>query len=65
VFKDIDMGYGTPTYQYRATNIVEQKGRVLLFRRSAANRCRILAHSSFCLAVDFVKRRTGGDHRPE
>ena len=56
-FRSVDMGYGTPAYRYRATNTIVQKGKVLLFRRSIANRARILAHSSYSSAVNLIKAR--------
>jgi CelD/BcsL family acetyltransferase involved in cellulose biosynthesis len=58
-FKNIYMGYGSPTYRYRSTNIIENKGRVLLYRRSFANYCRIVAHSGYSAASGFVKCRIG------
>lgn len=64
-FSKVDMGFGTPAYQYRATNMVETRGRVLLFRRTFANRCRIFAHATYSSAVDFVKRRVFGDFQEE
>ena len=54
-FINVDMGYGTPAYRHHATNVVRQKGNVLLLRRSIANRCRVFAHSCFTSAVDFFK----------
>jgi len=59
-FRSVDMGYGTPAYRYRATNTIIQKGKVLLFRRSMANRCRILAHSGYSSAVNLLKARREG-----
>jgi len=55
VFINVDMGYGTPAYRYHATNVIRQKGNVLLVRRSLANRGRILAHSGFTSVVNFFK----------
>ena len=49
------MGYGNPTYRFLTTNIIEQKGRVLLFRRTATNHCRVLAHSGYSSLLNFIK----------
>lgn len=60
VFTHVDMGYGTPSYKYTAINRIEQKGTVLLLRRSVANRCRMLAHDAFMRARHFARTRVGG-----
>jgi hypothetical protein len=56
-FTNADFGYGLPAYRHRSTNIIEQKGRILLFRRSIANLCLILAYSCFSAVVNFVKNK--------
>jgi Acetyltransferase (GNAT) domain len=50
----VDFGYGLPAYQHRSTNIIENKGRILLFRRSIANRCLILAYTIYSAAINFI-----------
>ncbi len=57
----VDMGYGSPAYRFRATNTIEYRGRILLFRRSFRNRVRIVARSRFAAAVNFAKRGIGRD----
>jgi hypothetical protein len=53
-FSRVDFGYGLPAYRHSSTNVVEQRGRVLLFRRTAANRCLVLAYSFYSTLVRFV-----------
>lgn len=62
-FTSVDFGYGFPAYRHSSTNVVEQKGRILLFRRSIANRCLILAYSSYSTAIQFVKNKMGRGSR--
>jgi hypothetical protein len=64
-FTSIYMGYGNPAYRYRATNIIEYKGRVLLYRRSLKNRLRILARLIYSALCGFIKSRIGHDARPD
>jgi hypothetical protein len=63
-FTSVDLGYGFPAYRQSSTNVIEQKGRILLFRRSIANRCLILAYSSYATAVHFVRDKMGRGSRP-
>jgi hypothetical protein len=62
-FMRVDFGYGLPAYQHRSTNIIENKGRILLFRRSIANRCLILAYTIYSAAINFIKARVGQSSR--
>jgi hypothetical protein len=62
-FTSVDFGYGVPAYRHSSTNVIEQKGRVLLFRRSIANRCLILAYSSYSTGKHFVKNTMGRGSR--
>ena len=55
-YSRIDMGYGTPTYRYSATNAIEKKGKIILLRKSLANRARIFAHSRYTLASNLFRR---------
>jgi CelD/BcsL family acetyltransferase involved in cellulose biosynthesis len=57
-FTQVDFGCGFPAYRHRSTNIIEQKGQVLLFRRSIVNRCLVLAYSCFSSAVKVLRTRT-------
>ena len=57
-FKGIDMGYGAPVYPSRRMNTVYKRGKVLLFRRTFANRCLITALSAFSASVAFIKAKT-------
>ena len=52
----VGMGHGSPAYRFHETNLIEKKGRVLLYRRTTANRCRFLAHSAYSLAWETAKR---------
>ena len=63
-FTSVDLGYGFPAYRHSSTNVIERKGRILLFRRSIANRCLILAYSSYSTVVHFVKNKLGRGSRP-
>jgi CelD/BcsL family acetyltransferase involved in cellulose biosynthesis len=58
-FTSVDFGYGLPAYQHRSTNIIQQKGRVLLFRRSLSNHCVVLAYSIYTSAINFLKNKIG------
>jgi hypothetical protein len=62
-FTSVDLGYGFPAYRHSSTNVIERKGRILLFRRSIANRCLIFAYSSYSTAVYFVRNRMGRGSR--
>jgi hypothetical protein len=64
-FTSIYMGYGNPAYRYRATNIIEYKGRVLLYRRSLRNRFRILIHLTYSAVCGFIKSRIARDARSD
>ncbi len=63
-FTTVDFGYGLPAYRHSSTNVIEQKGRILLFRRSIANRCLILAYSWYSSVVKFVTNKLGRGSRP-
>ena len=56
IFKSLDMGYGTPAYPHRNINTVHDRGKVLLFRKTMANRLLIGAHSAFSALARFSKR---------
>src|SRR5262249_41561584 len=43
----IDFGYGEPAYPYRSTNVTEQRGTILLLRRTFMNRLRRTGHWTF------------------
>ena len=62
-FLRVDFGYGIPAYQHRSTNIIENKGRILLFRRSIANRCLILAYTIYSAAINLITTRVGQSSR--
>jgi CelD/BcsL family acetyltransferase involved in cellulose biosynthesis len=57
-FTTADFGYGLPAYRHRSTNDIEQKGRILLFRRSVANSCLIFTYSCYSSAVHFIRNKT-------
>jgi hypothetical protein len=56
-FTRVDFGYGLPAFRHSSTNVVEQRGRILLFRRSLANRCLVLAYSFYSTLVRFVTNK--------
>ena len=58
-FTSVDFGYGLPAYRFRTTNVIENKGRILLFRRSIANQCLIAAHSCYSSVIHFARSRLG------
>jgi hypothetical protein len=43
----IDMGFGTPAYSHSATNVIEARASLLLFRKSLSNRLRRFTHAKF------------------
>jgi hypothetical protein len=53
----IDMGFGSPTYPFSSTNVLEPRGSLLLFRKTLANRIRRFTHSTFESVVDLAKGR--------
>jgi hypothetical protein len=55
----IDYGYGEPVGSYRSTNVVVERGAVLLFRKSLVNRFRIATHSLFHALTNAVKHIGG------
>jgi len=55
VFIRVSMGYGSPVYRFRATNTIERRGRVLLFRRTFMNRCWIFTHTCYSSTLNFIK----------
>ena len=55
-FKSVDLGYGTPTYSHRSLNTIHKRGKVLLFRKTLANRFLINAHASFTALVHLSKQ---------
>jgi hypothetical protein len=64
-FASVDFGYGLPAYRHSSTNVIERKGRILLFRRSFANRCLILAYSCYSSLVHFVMHKLRRGRDPE
>ncbi len=62
-FTRVDFGYGFPAYRHSSTNVIEQRGRILLFRRSITNRCLVLAYSFYSALVRFVMEKTGRGSR--
>ena len=57
VYTRVGLSYGNPAYRFHEINLIEKKGRVLLYRRTTANRSRFLAHSAYLLALEAAKRR--------
>nr|WP_321986087.1 GNAT family N-acetyltransferase [uncultured Lichenicoccus sp.] len=56
-FTRVDMGFGDPAYRQHTTNVIEQRARILLFRRTLANRLRIAAHRGYYAGTADLKRR--------
>ena len=59
-FAQVDMGYGDPAYRQHTTNVIEQRARILLFRRTPANRLRIALHRGYYLALASIGARLRG-----
>ena len=59
-FAQVDMGYGDPAYRQHTTNVIEQRARILLFRRTPANRLRIALHHGYYLALASIGGRLRG-----
>jgi CelD/BcsL family acetyltransferase involved in cellulose biosynthesis len=55
VFSRVGISPGSPAYRFDEVNQIEQKGRVLLYRRTLPNRLRFLAHSAHSSLVAFAK----------
>jgi hypothetical protein len=55
----VGISYGSPAYGFASVNTIEEKGRVLLYRRSALNFLRFSVHGLWARAVQEAKRRTG------
>jgi hypothetical protein len=62
-FASVDFGYGLPAYRHSSTNVIEQRGRILLFRRSITNRCLVLTYSLYSSLVQFVTEKVGRGSR--
>ena len=58
-FTHVDMGVGDPAYRQHTTNVIERRARILLFRRTVANRLRIAAHRGYYSATADLRRRLG------
>ena len=52
----IDLGFGTPAYEHASTNEIEQRGEIVLFRRTFANRLYIASHATFSVLVAQIKK---------
>lgn len=52
----IDYGYGSPTYQYNASNITESRGRVIVSSRRLSLQMLFLAHELHRRVSCFVKK---------
>jgi CelD/BcsL family acetyltransferase involved in cellulose biosynthesis len=57
--RKIDMGFGSPAYPHSATNLIEPRASVLLFRNTLTNRFRRLTHASLDSLMDFCKAKLG------
>lgn len=55
----IDYGYGSPTYQYNASNIVESRGRVMVSSRRLALQMLFFAHELHRRTSVYVKKAVG------
>ncbi len=56
-FDRVEMGFGDPAYRHHTTNIIEQRARILLLRRTVVNRLRIEAHRGFYAALASISQR--------
>jgi hypothetical protein len=59
----IDMGFGSPAYSHSATNVIEPRANLLLFRRTLSNRLRRLTHATFESLIDLGKTKIGTPSR--
>jgi hypothetical protein len=57
--RKIDMGYGSPVYPHSATNLIEPRASILLFRNTLTNRFRRLTHASLDSLMNFGKAKLG------
>src|SRR5215470_5673189 len=58
-YRLIDMGYGEPAYRHSATNLVVERGSILLLRRTFSNFVYHAGHAAFCACVGHAAFRAG------
>ena len=52
----IDFGYGEPAYRQHSTNVLVERGTILLLRKTLVNRLRRSEHASFQTAIGLLKQ---------
>jgi CelD/BcsL family acetyltransferase involved in cellulose biosynthesis len=52
----IDFGYGEPAHRQHSTNVLVERGTILLLRKTLANRLRRTGHASFHTAIGLLKQ---------
>jgi len=57
----IDMGYGEPAYRHSSTNLVVERGSILLLRRTFSNSVYHIGHAAFSAVVGHAVFRAGID----
>jgi len=55
----IDMGYGEPAYRHSSTNLVVERGSILLLRRTLSNSVYHVGHAAFRAGVGHAVFRAG------
>jgi CelD/BcsL family acetyltransferase involved in cellulose biosynthesis len=62
----IDFGYGEPVYRHRSTNVLSERGTILLLRKTFANRLLRTAHETFRTAIILLKHLLrAAPHQPD
>lgn len=57
-FESIDLGYSNPSYNHQSSNLVEERGHILLLRRKLSMRLLSLAHERHVQILNLVKNQT-------
>ena len=51
----IDFGYGEPADRHRSTNVLVERGTILLLRKTFANRLHQFGHATFRVGINLLK----------
>jgi CelD/BcsL family acetyltransferase involved in cellulose biosynthesis len=56
----IDFGYGEPAYRHGSTNVLVERGTILLLRKTFANRLYQVGHATFRSVIKLLKHLRRG-----
>lgn len=57
-FTSIDLGYSNPSYSHQSSNLVEERGHLLLLRKKLSLWFLCFAHDHYVRSLDFIKNVT-------